>query len=201
MATNQNAPYGFREIGLIDGSQPNFGIRTGLIASANVNKIFTGDVLKPLGGGYYDVAAVIPGGGPVGGVAVGFFSWFSKSAGMRVWRPFWPGNGDASGDVTVKVNANPGQLFEVQALLGPIGTTKVGQSANFAVGAGGQQYGGGLSSFSLDDGTLAAANPSNPFKVYQVPGAASSNTLVALPGTDPTQPYNTVYVTFNNLVA
>lgn len=201
MATNANAPYGFREIGLLDGYQPNFGIRTGRIASANLNKIFFGDVLKPLAGGYYDVAAVTPGGGPVGGVAVGFFSWYSKSAGQQVWRPYWPGNGDASGDIIVKVNANPGQLFEVQCLLGPIGITKMGQTANFNVGAGGQQFGGGLSSFTLDDGTLSSANPSNPFKVYSVPGASTTNTLVNLPGSDPTQPYNSVYVTFNNLVA
>jgi hypothetical protein len=194
---NTNAPFGFRETGLIDGVSPNFGMRTGKIAAANTSKIFYGDVLKPLSGGYYDVAAVVPGGEPVGGVAVGFI-WFSKSVGYTVYRPYWPGNGDASGDVTVKINANPQQIFEVQALLGPITQASIGKSANINVGAGGQQFGGGLSSFSLDDGTLADS-PTLPFKVYGLLGTGS-NILTAMPGADPSTPYNIVLVQFNNLV-
>lgn len=197
---NTNAPYGFREIGLVDGSVPNMGMRTGLIASANVHAIYTGDVLLPVTAGYYDVATVIPGGGPIGGIAVSF-TWMSRAVGHRVWRPYWPGNGDAIGDVSVKVLANPGQLLQAQCLLGPVTVANIGKRANFAVGGGGNQY-SGISSFTLDDSTIAADSPSAPFKIYGFPGNNNnSNSLTTLPGDDIAAAYNNVILEFNNLAA
>ena len=100
MTTNPNAPFGFKYIGQIDGSPSNFGTRTGMIASANTNAIFTGDPLKPNASGYLDVSTVVGGGTAIGGVAA-WFEWTSLSQNKVVRQNWWPGNGDASGDVTV----------------------------------------------------------------------------------------------------
>src|SRR3954465_10345337 len=100
MVANPNAPFGFKRIGRKDGSVPNFGLRTGMIITGNLNKIFTGDVLAPNSSGYLDVASVVGGGAAIGGIAM-WFEWISKSQNKTVRQNWWPGNGDASGDVTV----------------------------------------------------------------------------------------------------
>lgn len=200
MTTNPNAPFGFKLIGLKDGSPPNFGTRTGLIASANAHQIFRGDVLTPVAAGYLDVfTAAIGGGAPVGGIAWAF-QYFSTSQGKTVYTNYWPGNGDATGDVTVFYDSNEDGLFEVQALLGPITQASVGSNANFNVGGGGQTIGAGnQSSFSLDDGTIGAG-VSLPFKIYRLP-VQGPQSQYAMSGYDVTQAYNRVWVTLNNLDA
>jgi hypothetical protein len=191
---NTNAPYGFRYVGLIDGTPPNYGLYTGKIITTNTNKIFAGDVLKPLSGGYFDVATVVGGGSQVGAIAVGF-EWISKTIGRRVFQPYWPGNGDANGDVTVKVALQPQSMFQVQCTLGPIAQANVGQNANFNVGAGGNTF-SGISSFTLDDSTLGAG-ASLPFRVYRI---GTTDPLYTMSGFDPTVAYNSVFVVFNNQV-
>ena len=198
---NPNSPFGFLYDGRRDGSPPNFGNRVGLIASANTNKIFTGDVLKPVAGGYLDVfTAPVGGGAPIGGIA-GWFQWNSISQNKSVWQNWWPGNGDANGDVQASYYADPFATFLVQCLLGPVANTSVGLNANFNVGGGGQTFGAGnKSSFSLDDGTLGTG-PSLPFKIYSLPNYSPLNPIFVQPGFDPTSAYNQVLVTMNNLVA
>ena len=199
MATNPNAPFGFKYIGKTDGSPPNYGMRTGLIASANTHPTFVGDVLKPDSAGYLDVFTVAVGGGaPIGGVAV-FFQWISKSQNKTLIQNWWPGNGDALGDVTVFYQSDPTALFQVQALLGPIQQTDVGSNANFDVGAGGQTIGAGnQSSFSL---TAVGSGASLPFKIYNLPVKGPNAALYSMAGYDATQPYNIVQVTINSLTA
>ncbi len=203
MVTNPNAPFGFKYIGQRDGSPPNFGMRRGLIASANLNKIFTGDVLKPYASGYLDVfTAAVGGGAAISGIAQ-FFEWVSKSQNKTVRQNYWPGNGDASGDVAVYYHGDANSMFEVQCLLGPIAEVSVGSNGNFNVGAGGQTFGAGnLSSFTLDDGNLGAG-ASLPFKIYRLPVDATGPipAMFYTAGYDPTQAYNRVYVTINNLTA
>lgn len=202
MVANPNSPFGFVLNGNIDGSPPNFGNRNGLIASANTNKIFKGDVLKPLSAGYLDVQSEIGGGEPVGGVAE-WFNWNSIAQQKTVRQNWWPGNGDATGDVSIAYDANLTDVFLCQCLLGPITQASVGLNANFNVGSGGRTVGqGNQSSFTLDDGTLGTG-PSLPFKVNRLPVQTTGpgGSLYVLPGQDPTGPYNQVYVTFNNLVA
>ncbi len=200
MPANPNAPFGFKYIGQVDSAPPNFGVRTGLIASANLNKIFTGDPLKPDAAGYLDVSVVVGGGAAIGGVAM-WFEWISKSQNKTVRQNWWPGNGDASGDVTVAYHANPHSLFEVQCLLGPITQASIGSNGNFNAGAGGQTIGAGnLSSFTLDDGNLGAG-ASLPFKIYRLPVMGPLAAQFSLSGYDATQAYNRVWVTINNLVA
>lgn len=202
MVANPNDPFGFALIGNIDGSPPNFGNRQGLIASANTHKIFKGDVLKPYTSGYLDVQTVTGGGETVGGVAE-WFRWTSISQQKTIRQNWWPGNGDALGDVEISYDGNVTDVFIVQCLLGPVTQASVGLNANFNVGSGGQQNGAGNnSSFTLDDSTLAST-AALPFKVYRLPTQTTGpgGALYVLPGQDPTQQYNQVLVTFNNLVA
>lgn len=193
---NQNAPYGFRFIGTMDGESSNFGFLSGEILGSNTNKIFSGDVLGVLasgGGGVLDVAAVVTNGAPIGGIALGF-SWSSKQAGgKRIYMPYWPGNGDANGNVSVKYVMHRDALFNVQCLLGPVTHTSIGRSINFNVGAGGNTF-SGISSFTADDSTLGSTN--GPFVIYGVPGGTTGQN--AIPPADPSSAYNTVTVRFSN---
>src|SRR5260221_7919479 len=201
MTANPNAPFGFKYIGQIDGSPANFGMRMGMVASANLNKIFTGDPLKPLASGYLDVSVVVGGGTAIGGVAM-WFEWSSKSQNKTVRQNWWPGNGDASGDVTVAYHTGPASVFEVQCLLGPITQASVGLNGNFNVGAGGQQLGAGnQSSFTLDDGTPLGTGASLPFKIYRLPVFGPLAALYSMAGYDLTSAHNPVLVTIKNLTA
>ena len=196
---NPNAPFGFRYIGHRDGVSPNFGNRWGFIAEANTNPTFSGDVLDPITSGFLDVATPTGGGAPVGGVA-GWFVWNSKAFGFTIRQNWWPGNGDANGNVSAAYYADVGSIFEVQALLGPITQASVGLNGNFDVGAGGSQAVSGKSSYSL---TAVGAGASLPFKIYGLPNVSGSggNPIYVLPGYDTTTPYNVVQVTFNSLSA
>lgn len=198
MVANPNAPFGFKHIGRKDGSVPNFGLRTGMIITGNLNKIFTGDVLAPNSSGYLDVASVVGGGAAIGGIAM-WFEWISKSQNKTVRQNWWPGNGDASGDVTVYYHADAQDLFLVQALLGPITQASVGLNANWDVGAGGQQIGAGNQSSS----TLALLNTTStlPFKIYNLPVKGPLAAQYSTAGFDASQAYNQVIVEFNNLTS
>lgn len=200
MTTNPNSPFGFRYIGKTDATVPNFGMRTGFIPSANTDQIFTGDVLTPNAAGYLDLSAVTGGGAAIGGVAV-WFQWMSRAAQATVMRNWWPGSGDAIGDVMVAYQSDPAALFEVQCLLGPITQASVGLNANFNIGSGGRTVGAGnQSSFTLDDGTLGTG-ASLPFKVYRLPVAGPNAALYSMSGSDASSAYNRVWVTINNLTA
>jgi hypothetical protein len=199
MPTNPNAPFGFKYIEKVDGSPPNFGLRQGLIASANTDTIFTGSPLAPVNGsGYLSLAAVVPGGEPLGGVAWSF-QWVSKSQNKTVFQNWWPGNGDALGDVIVYYRAERDSLFEVQCLLGPIVQTSVGSNANFS-GVSGTTVGAGNQSNAVLDDTTIGVGASLPFKINRLPEQGPLPMGFPMAGYDVTQPYNRVWVTFNNLV-
>lgn len=200
MPANPNAPFGFKYIGQINGSPANFGMRRGMIITGNTNKIFTGDVLKANASGYLDVAA--SNATAIGGVAV-FFEWVSKAQLKTVRQNWWPGNGDASGDVACYYHADPFALFEVQCLAGPVAQASVGLNININVGSGGQQTGAGnLSSFTADDGNMDSTS-TRPFKIYRLPvdSAGPIPLQYATPGYDPSQAFNRLYVTMNNLTS
>jgi hypothetical protein len=198
MPANPNAPFGFRFIKMIDGTVPNYGTRQGKLISTNTHQIFSGDTLLPSVAGYLDVASTPSTGITLGGI-VDSFAWTSISLQQTVRRLWWPGNGDASGDVTVYYYSNPGCIFEVQATLGPITQANVGQYFNYAVGSGGRTVGSGtFSSFSLT-GSGTDTQGTLPFRVYNLPTDTTQNALFTQSGYDATQPYNRVWVTMVNL--
>ena len=182
---NQNAPFGFRLDRVLEGLSPNYGFYTGLIASNNANAIYTGDTLKPISAGYFDVMTTTA--AACGGVAAGF-NWVSKAAGGRVWRPYWPGtSADVLTDVSVKIEINPQSVFLVQASSTAITQTQVGLNATFVSGSGNTYS--GVSAFALDSTTISTLT-TLPFTIYRV---------LTTPDSDPTSAYNTVEVIFNRL--
>lgn len=197
--SNPSTPYGFRAVGLIDGSGPTFGVyRRASINPAAGQKMFYGDVLLPISGGYFaPFTSEVGGGAPVGGVAGPQFTWTSLTARMEIWQNWWTGNTadvPSGGGVDVGVEANSQTVFQVRSAGtsgGPVTASQIGQNANFTLGAGGA--GGntfnGLSSMALDDSTIGTG-PSLPFKIFGI---------VLAPQSDPTSIYNEVFVIFNNL--
>lgn len=189
---NPSTPFGFLENGLIDGSAPTFGMFSATISASNTNKIYGGDVAKPMSGGYYDVfTAAVGGGEPIGGIFLPDFSWLSLSAGQRIRSRAWLGQtGDISGGVvTCKVMiAKDGYLRVRSAGTSGSPVSQVGSNANFSIGAApGNNL---ISAFLLDDSTIGTG-PSLPFTIYSIDQQ---------PVSDPTSIYNTVIVRLNNLV-
>ncbi len=193
---NSSVAYGFRSVGLIDGSSPNFGVnRQLLINPAAAQKMFYGDVLLPIAGGYFAPFTVeVAGGAPVGGIADGLFAWQSVNARMTLRQNWWPGvAGDvvAGGVLSLSAVTNPQTVFQVRSAGtsgGPVTAAQIGQNVNLFIGTGGNTL-NGLSSMAIDDATIGAG-PSLPFKIYGLVGA---------PQSDPTSIYNEVLVIFNNL--
>lgn len=193
--SNPSTPYGFRFVGLIDGTNPTFGIyRRGLIQASAATKMFYGDVVAPLSSGYFAPQSVTGGGAAVGGVAGNLFDWDSLAARMHVWQNWWTGVASdvPSGEnVSVGVISNPQAVFQVRssgASGAAVAQSAVGENANFTVGSGGNTL-NGLSSYALDDSTIGTGS-SLPFKIYGI---------VPAPESDPTSIYNEVFVIFNNL--
>lgn len=178
---NTNAPFGFRYTRRLDGSPPNYGFVQRLIASANQHATFTGDVMYPDGTGYVDLAT--PGVTQIMGIAVGF-SWNSISYGGTIYRPYWPGNGDANGDVTVDLVIDPLAVFSVQAGATNLAFNLTDANVQFVVGTGNTSTG-------ISGATVTTAGSGNtdtlPFRVV--------NTIVS--NTDTTAAYNVVEVAFN----
>jgi hypothetical protein len=193
---NPTVGYGFRPVALIDSSGvPNFGAYTGFINPASAQKIFYGDVLAVLAGGYFAPAAFVGGGGPIGGVADSLFMWNSITARMRLRQNFWTGvAGDVQPGGTVEMRANcfSNVVFQCRTtgLSGnPVTQAQVGYGINFNAGAGGNPL-NGLSSYMADDSQMNATPGSLPFKVYGIVGN---------PESDPTSINNEIQVVFNNL--
>ena len=191
--SNPSTPYGFKDLGLIDGSEPNFGFVAGLIAANNTNKIYGGDVAKPIAAGVYDVfTAAVGGGAPIGGIFTTNFKWYSQAAGRLVYNSAWLG---ATGDLVANsqpscgVLVHPNSVFQARSLGtsgGPVTASQVGSLVNFGLGSapGNNQ----ISAFGIDDATIGAG-PALPFKIYGI---------VQAPESDPTSIYNEVLVIFNN---
>ena len=179
--SNIQAPFGFRESRRVPGGDQNFSVLSRKIASADANPTFKGDVLVSLATGY--VTLNTPGTTQVAGVAIGF-AWNSRSYGGYNWFKYWPGNGDAIGDVDVLINVDPMAVFQVQAGATVITQAAIGNNIQYVTGTGNTLNG-------ISGAYLGAAATTNtlPFKVIS---------LVQQPACDPTSAYNTVEVTFNN---
>jgi hypothetical protein len=194
--TNTLITGGFRYLGLVDGSPPNFGIATGYCAY-NASAMFAGDPLIISAGLLAPATVTGNTGAAVAGVAVSF-SWISTAAGRRVWQDYYPSNDSVSNAaVEVRYVNNPDALFQAQTMGiytgntvgGPMVQADVGLGINFAPGAGGNTA-NQQSSFGLDFSTLNATVGVLPFYVYK---------LIAAPATDPTTAGNLVQVGFATL--
>jgi len=182
--SNTQAPNGFTPIGLLSGGPADFGFTQLKIRSASTQAVYRGDVLSQESGhaGYFTVNA--PGTEVIRGIAIGF-GWQSISQGQWVYRPYWPGNGDASGDVTVYAVTNPAAVFQVQGGTTVYTQADIGKLVQSATGSANTATG-----FSGAYITGASANTTTyPFRLEAILGA---------PNADPSSAYQTLVVSFNN---
>lgn len=182
--SNTNAPYGFMPVGLLSGGPADFGFTQLKIRSASTTAVYSGDILSQESGhaGYFTVTA--PGTEVIRGIAIGF-KWLSASAGTTVYRQYWPGNGDAVGDVTVDVVQNPNAIFQVQGGSTVYTQADIGDLVQNATGTG--NTANGRSGAYI---TGASANTTTyPFRL---------ESIVGTPNSDPASAYQTLIVSFNN---
>lgn len=191
---NTNSPFGFSVIGRVPGAPaPDFAQTQRLIANADTNKIFSGDVVQDLGTGYIGVAAASL--GQVYGVFVGCY-YTSASQQKVIWSKYWPG-ADAVGDATAMICTDPYALFLVQSLLVPAAITDIGNNVDISTATAGNTT-TGISGMTIN--VAGAANTSTfPFRIWQLassqyPAGVSGN----VNGIDDTSNYNQALVTFNS---
>lgn len=180
---NQQASFGFRQIGYLSGGGPDYQIATRLVQATNTTKIFRGDPVIKSGSyivqasnnttvleGVFDGCVYTPVGG-----------------GTPQWSPFWPGG--AAVDATAYIINAPNALFLAATLNTAVVTTNIGNGIGFAIGTG-STVGGGFSGATIDSTTLTNAT-SAPFQVYSMYQGVGN-------GSDPSTPFNWVAVTFNS---
>lgn len=191
--SNTNAPYGFRPIGRIEGSAPNFGLAHYWINPANTSAIYRGDpVFLGISGqtGYVDV-------GTAGSEAILGIFWGchynSIARKMPVWSPYYPGSDALTGiNVDAYVIVDPNAEFVVQTDgTAAITQGSVGNLAQMVVGSGSTTT--GLSGYTLSHTT--GSTTTYPFRLI---GLLSDIAPPGTNGTDNTNPYNQVIVGFNN---
>ena len=183
--SNNLAPFGFSQIGVLDGVSANFGNSTRLIAKANATPVYSGDPVTTLGSGY--ITQSTAGSTQIHGIFIGC-KYLSVTRGITFWSKYWPGS-DAAADIEAYVISNPMTTFVVQAN-GQLLQSHVGQNANFALGTGSTLN--GLSGATLDVSTIATTN-TLPFRIVSLITAPLGQN-----GTDQTSPYGFAVVAFNN---
>ena len=185
MANVQSA-FGFRHIGYISGSGPDYQLATRAIQSSNATKIFFGDpVVKS--GVYVIEATTANNTATLEGIFQGCV-YIPLGGGTPIWSPFWPGAVAAS-DATAYVMNAPNALFLAAALNTSISSTAIGDNITFNTGTG-STAGGAFSGATLDQSTITT-NSNAPFQIYSLYQGVGN-------GSDPTTPYAWTVVTFNN---
>jgi len=181
---------------MIDGTSATYGLRKFYLATGNTSKIFRGDPIKVPVAGVVDVATSTS--TAIAGIFESF-EWTSIAEQKVVRRNWWNGAGDAVSGTTVTAYgySNPGSIFEVQCILGPITAANISQFATFNAGSGGTQIGAGnQSSYTLDTAGMSDTQGTLIFRIYDLP---TQNVLFTQSGYDPANPYNRVWVTMVNL--
>ncbi len=201
---NVLSPFGFADVGRLDGAPPNFGMFNALITSGNTTAIFRGDWCSQINTGYI---AQCTGAGQ-GEIGAGIFwgcRYYSVAGKIPKWSPYWPGS-DAAGDVSAFLITDPSALFLVQCggLSGSaLPFTAVGKNADIDVTTAGNTS-NGISGMALDD-NIVGTTSTLPFHIVRLfngnidgpqtgPGIAGQN------GADNTTKYNYAYVTINAAV-
>ena len=192
---NTQAVFGFRHIGYIGGSSPDYQLSTGVIASAYATKIFRGDpVTRNTTTGKIEQAtnaSATTFAVQLAGVFDG--CQYTPVGGSPVWSPFWPAGG-ASVDATAYIIDAPNALFLVAALNTSLTLANVGENVCFVSGTGNLLT--GYSGATIDQSSLAVT-ATLPFRVV-APVTTAGNFGTVGNGTDPTTPFGWAVVAFNN---
>lgn len=181
---NTTGNMGFKHIGFLPGSAPDYQLQAKKISSGNATAIYRGDPVVFSSG--YIVAATV-GTGQVDGVFDG--CTFTDSSGLTKWQPFCP----ASQTATAYVLAAPGSMFVAQANATAISQANINKNVGFAIGTG-STVGGGFSGYTLDAGQIGTTN-TLPFRLVNLYSDIAPS---GVNGTDNSSSYNMAVVTFNN---
>lgn len=190
---NTFAPFGFSQTGNAEGTVPNFALTTRKILYSNTDKIYTGDPVKMVAGGYieqWDAAVAVS---QLAGIFVGC-EYLSTAQGRVVWSAYWPG-ADCAVDATAYiVPASPGSFptFVVQtanSATTAVAVTQadIGQNIDVALGTGSTVT--GRSGAYADINTMGTT-ATLPFRIVGLyPGVGN--------GSDATSAYNWIEVQAN----
>ena len=184
---NTQSQFGFQHVGYLPGYAPDYQLSTRQIQSSYATKIYFGDPVVKSATSQYIIPATGTGNlTTCEGIFYGC-TYVPSGGGAPVWSPWFPAS--VQTDATAYVMASPGALFKVAALLTAVPATSVGDLIGWSTGAGGTTLGAGLSTFTVDQGTLTTGSTA-PFQIYSMYNGIGN-------GSDPTTNYNWVIVTFN----
>lgn len=196
---NTFAPFGFRQAGTLEGSQPTMGITRRYLASSDASLYFTGDPVQLSSGANPGFIAQPTVGNSSVETILGIFAgceFFSPTVGRVVWSSFFPGNVGSSSPCNAYIIEGEDNMFLVQCTTSAVvGTSAIGQNIGFAssLQAAGNQT-TGISNVALLSSTVGATT-TLPFRIVDT----SSNLLP--PGTngaDGTTAGSVILVSFNN---
>lgn len=192
---NTQAAFGFRHIGYIGGSSPDYQLSTGVIASAYATKIFRGDpvILNASTGKIEQAtnASATTYATTLAGVFDGCM--YTPVGGTPQWSPFWPAGG-ASVDAVAYFIDSPNALFLAAALNTSITQARVGENVSFVTGTGNTAT--GYSGATVDQSSLNTTL-TLPFRIV-APVTNAGNFGQVGNGNDPTTPFGWCVVAFNN---
>ncbi len=186
---NTQAQFGFSHFGYLPGGAPDYQLSKYAIQSTYHTAIFFGDpVIASFGsGGNYIKPMVSTSATTMLGVFQG--CQYTPTGGIPTWYPWYPPTA-AGADSTAYVIDAQNALFKVAALLTAVPATAVGANISHSTGAGGTTVGGGFSTYTIDQSTLASTFSLAWKVMYLYPGIGN--------GSDPTTNYNWVIVKPNN---
>ena len=196
MATNANAPFGFRQY-KGNGSAPTYE-QVAVSIDYNAGAIYYGDPVTQQADGTYAQSASTgstPAALGIGGIFVGC-AYLSVAQKRVVWSNYWPGSDVASTSVVTGYIINdPNAQFIAQSDSTGLALVDVNATIGFVIGTGNTSN--GLSGAYLDSTTLNTAtyNVDAPFKVisiYNAPPGAPGTLAIS-------QAYDYAIVAFNNV--
>lgn len=188
MAVNTNAPFGFRYAGRLEGGSPTEGLTTRTVSSAYGTALFQGDPVISMSTGYIQVAT--SNSVTVAGIFNGT-EYLNTNVGRKVWFNSLPASG-VGADAKAYLSNDPQALWVAQSNGTAIAFADIGANIGFATGGGTAAT--GISTYALDQTTIATTN-TLPFRIV---GLWSQYAPSGSPGTDDTSAYNWAVVALNN---
>jgi hypothetical protein len=197
MATNTNAPFGFRQYAG-NGSAPTYE-QVAAFITAGANAIYFGDPVTWQSDGSVARSAST-GATPVSLGIAGVFTgckYLSAVQKRTVWSNYYPGGTDPqAGTIEAYVVNDPNAKFVVQSDATGIAAADINSTIGFLIGSG--NTANGISGAYLDTSTINTSSylQNNPFKIVGVvndpPGSAGTLSV--------SQAYDWAIVMFNNVV-
>lgn len=189
MATNTNAPFGFRYFGRLEGGSPTEGLSYRTIASTYGTAIFMGDPVLSLSTGYIALPTVST--TQITGI-LGNLRYLNTAVGQNIQgAQYWPSSSVGSNG-TAGIYDDPQAMYLVQSNNTAITFADIGANIGWASGTGSTVT--GQSAYSVDQSSIGTTS-ALPFRIV---GLYSQFAPPGTSGTDDTSAYNLVVVSINS---